>query len=586
MQPAPRVAQAPSLRTETTSPLPIDVPTARPPARTLRLVKAYWVTFVVLASYLSASIQGRFRSRATMERLLMDKHLRNARRIQKAILALQGLFIKVGQLISIMTNFLPKEFRQELEGLQDAVPPRPFRDIEKRIRDELGAAPRELFAEFAERPIAAASIGQVHIARLKSGERVAVKVQYPDIEDIARVDLRALHRIFRVVQSFVPFQGLDGVFREVRTMILSELDFRAEADNARRIAENFKDRKDVAFPRVVEELTTSRVLTTYWEEGIRIGDLPRLDAANIDRRKLAELVVEAYCQQIFVDGIYHADPHPGNVLVRKGPSVVFLDFGAVAEVPPEMRDGMVEFLQAAIHRDTPRIISAMRKMGFIPRGADDRVFDRVIEHFHQRFQEEIQIDSFSLKDVRFDPDKMFESLADLRRMDVSLRELSESFFVPKEWILLERTLLLLMGLCTALAPDLNPMQVIRPYIERFVLGEGRDWTDFVVATTKDLALSAVSLPGEMRRFLAGAQRGELQVTFRNVEEAAHVLYSLGHQMIWVGIGIASVAVAVVLEGRGEAMSARIAWWVAGGAGALFLGSLWATRRRIARRRRG
>src|SRR5262249_17825861 len=154
--------------------------------------------------------------------------------------------IKVGQLISIMTNFLPREFRRELEGLQDAVPPRPFRDIEKRVRDELGGSPRELFAEFCERPIAAASIGPVHIARLKTGEKGAVKVQCPDIEEIARVALRALHRIFRLVQWFVPFQGLDGVFREVRAMVLSELDFRAEAENSRRIADNFKDRQDVA----------------------------------------------------------------------------------------------------------------------------------------------------------------------------------------------------------------------------------------------------------------------------------------------------------------------------------------------------
>jgi predicted unusual protein kinase regulating ubiquinone biosynthesis (AarF/ABC1/UbiB family) len=375
------------------------------------------------------------------------------------------------------------------------------------------------------------------------------------------------------------------VFREIRDMVLDELDFRAEAENSRRIALNFADRRDVAFPRTVEALTTSRVLTTYWEEGIKICDLERLDAAQIDRRRLAELVVEAYCQQIFVDGIYHADPHPGNVLVRKGPSIVFLDFGAVAEVSKEMRDGMVEFLQAAIHRDTQRIIGAMRMMGFIPRGADDRVFDRVIEHFHQRFQEEIQLDSFSLKEIKFDPDRMFESLADLRRMDVSLRELSASFFVPKEWILLERTLLLLMGLCTTLAPDLNPMQVIRPYLERFVLGEGRDWTDFVVATTKELALSAVALPGEMRRFLVGAQRGELQVTFRNVEDAAHVIYSLGHQMIWVGIGIAAGAAALVLSGRGQATEATVAWGVAAGSGTLFLGTLLATRRRLQRRRR-
>jgi predicted unusual protein kinase regulating ubiquinone biosynthesis (AarF/ABC1/UbiB family) len=574
---------------------PIDIPPARPPARARRMLKAYWVTFVVLSSYLSVRLLARFRSQQALERILLEKHQRNARRIEKAILELQGLFIKVGQLISIMTNFLPREFRQELEGLQDQVPPRPFPDIEQRIRDEFGGkGPAELFAEFAERPIAAASIGQVHVARLPGGEKVAVKVQYPDIEQIARVDLRALRRILSIVQWFAPLQGLEGVYREVRDMILEELDFKAEAQNVRRIAANFKDRADVAFPRVVEELTTARVLTTVWEDGIKIGDLGRLDAAGVDRRKLAALVVEAYCQQIFIDGIYHADPHPGNVLIRRpttpgaAPAIVFLDFGAVAEVSREMREGMIQLLQGAIHRDTSRIVAAMRKMGFIPRGADDRVFDRVIEYFHQRFQEEIQLDSFSLRDVKLDPDKLFENLADLRRMDISMRELSASFFVPKEWFLLERTLLLLMGLCTALAPELNPMHVIRPYLERFVLGEDQDWAAFVVATTKELALSAVALPGEMRRFLSSAERGELEISFRNVDDAARLVYALGRQAIWVVVAIAAAAFALVFDGRHEPGWAHACAYVSGGAGVLFLLSTWTTRvwlRRSQRKRR-
>ncbi len=574
----------------TESTMPLETPPARPPSTAWRMLKAYWVTVVVLASYLGVRLVARFRSSQAVERMLLARHKRNARRIERAILELQGLFIKVGQLISIMTNFLPPEFRQELEGLQDQVPPRPFPDIEQRIRDELGKGPKELFAEFAERPIAAASIGQVHVARLHTGEKVAVKVQYPDIERIARADLRALWRILKLVQIFAPVQGLEGLYREVRDMILEELDFRAEAENSRRIALNFRDREDVQFPRAVEALTTSRVLTTHWEDGIKIGDLARLDAFAIDRRRVAEMVVEAYCQQIFVDGIYHADPHPGNVLIRKPaeagqpPSIVFLDFGAVAEVSPAMREGMVQLLQGAIHRDTGRIIAAMRKMGFIPRTADPAVFDRVVEYFHQRFQEEIHLDSFSLRDVKLDPDKLFENLADLRRMDISLRELSSSFFVPKEWIILERTLLLLMGLCTALAPQMNPMHVIRPYLERFVLGPDQDWTAFVVATTKELALSAVALPGEMRRFLASAGRGQLEVSFRNVDDAARLIYMVGRQVIYVVIAIAAAAFAMTFAGRGEAQAARICWWISGAAGLFFVGSslmarAWSRRRK-------
>jgi predicted unusual protein kinase regulating ubiquinone biosynthesis (AarF/ABC1/UbiB family) len=570
---------------------PLSATPTRPPTRALRFLKAYWVTFVVIASYLSVRFQARFRSPQAIERLLLAKHRRNARRIERTILALQGLFIKVGQLISIMTNFLPAEFRAELEGLQDQVPPRPYPDIERRIRDEFGGrGPRELFAEFAEIPIAAASIGQVHVARLHSGEKVAVKVQYPDIEQIVNMDLTTLRRIFAIVSYFVPYQGLDGVYREIRAMIMQELDFRAEADNVKRIAANFVHQPDVQFPTVNDEFTTPRVLTTRWEDGIKVGDLERLDQARVDRRTLAKRVVEAYCQQIFVDGVYHADPHPGNVLTRPAkdsskPTIVLLDFGAVAEVSPHMREGIVEFLQGAIHRDTQRIVTAMRTMGFIARGADDRVFESVIEFFHQRFQEELKLDSFNLKDVKFDPQKGLENLADLRRMNISLRDLSASFHVPKEWILLERTILLLMGLCTALDPDMNPMSVIRPYLERFVLGPDKDWSHFVVDTTKDLALTAAALPGDMRRFLARAQRGELEVHFANVDEAARLIYTLGHQLIYTAVGLAAAAVALRFHGQGDAAHARIAWYVASGAGAMLLLSLWSTRQRLRRRRK-
>ncbi len=573
--------------TRSSQPAPIDVPPTRPPTRAWRFFKAYWVTFVVIGSYLSVKLQSKFRSEAAIDRLLLAKHRKNARRIERTIVALQGLFIKVGQLISIMTNFLPAEFREELEGLQDQVPPRPFPDIEAAIREEFGGKGiSDLFAEFSPRPIAAASIGQVHVARLKTGERVAVKVQYPDIDAIVKIDLRTLRRIFGIVQYFVPYQGLDGVYREIRDMISEELDFHLEAANAKRIAANFAGREDVAFPRVIDELTTKRVLTTHWEDGVKSSDLERLESVGVDRKTIAKQVVEAYCQQIFIDGVYHADPHPGNVLVRRygdgdgaGACIVFLDFGAVAEVSPKMRQGIVDFLQGAIHRDTQRIVRAMREMGFVARGADERVFDRVVEYFHQRFQEEIQLDSFNLREIKFDPQKGLENLADLRRMNISIRELSASFHVPKEWILLERTILLLMGLCTALDPEMNPMSVIRPYLERFVLGEDQDWSKFVVDTTKELAMAAIALPGEMRRFMLRAQRGDLEVKFGNIDQAAQQIVTLGHQVIYTLVGIAAAALGVVFEGRGQADAAVLSWRVAAGAGVVLLFSMWAARHR-------
>ncbi|MFI5290599.1 MAG: ABC1 kinase family protein, partial [Polyangia bacterium] len=320
-------------------PLPSSqAPVGRPPRGFTRFLIAYFVTFRIVLSYLSLKVQSRFRSPASLEGLTRKKNLRNARRIHRTISRLQGLFIKVGQLISIMTNFLPEEFRAELEGLQDQVPPRPYADIERRLREELGKPPGELFVELEERPVASASIGQVHRARLPSGEAVAVKVQYPDIEEIVRIDLRALKRIFRVISWFVPYKGLDGIYREIRDMILTELDFHAEADNVEKIAAHFLGRRDVAFPAVRRELSTGRVLTTDWIDGVKVSDRTRLVALGVDRGALARKVVTAYCQQIFTDGVYHADPHPGNLMVKRAPSgevtVVFIDFGAVAEVSP------------------------------------------------------------------------------------------------------------------------------------------------------------------------------------------------------------------------------------------------------------
>jgi ubiquinone biosynthesis protein len=564
--------------------------TGRPPRRFLRALRAYWTTMVVIASYLWLRLRARFHGDAWVEKRLIRTHIKNARRIERGICELQGLFIKVGQLISIMTNFLPEQFRRELEGLQDAVPPRPYEDIEQRIREELGTGPDELFAQFDRQPIASASIGQVHVARLAGGETVAVKVQYPDIDEIVRTDLRILRRIFRIIERFLAYEGLDELYREIRSIVLAELDFRAEADNGDRIAANFEGRAEVGFPRVVRELSTQRVLTTHFERGVKISDLAGLRRLGVDRKVLARQVVEIYCQQIFTDGVYHADPHPGNLLVRPGPgagdppTIVFLDFGAVAEISASTREGIIELLQGALSRDSQRIVKAMKQMGFVARGADERVFEQVVEYFHARFQESISLESFNLKEVKFDPDKGLETIADLRRLDLSIRDLSANFHVPKEFIVLERTLLLLMGLCTELDPQLEPMTVIRPYVERFVLGEEGDWSQLLVETSKDLMLTVTALPGEVRKFMRAAHAGDLQLRFRNLEQASHLMYRLGHQAIFAAVAIAGAALAVVLEGRGEPGRAAWGWWTARIAGVCLVWSWWTTRGLLKKRR--
>lgn len=515
-----------------------------------RFVRAYTTTFQVIFSYLSLYWATKLFGRAYRDQNIEAVHKANAKRVYATILELQGLFIKVGQLLSIMANFLPEAFRVELEGLQDQVPPRPYSEIAPRIEEELGARVDEIFDDFHREPIASASLGQVHEARTKEGLRVAVKVQHQDIDEIVRLDLKTIRRIIGIVQWFVPVQGLDGYYHQIKDLLKQELDFNGEAENIEKIATNFETDPRVLFPVPVRELSTSRVLTTTFVEGRKLTDLAGLDAMGIDKKELASRLVRVYCQMIFVDGVYHADPHPGNILVNANGDFVLLDFGAVAELSQPMREGIPEFLEGVIRRDTDRLIKALRKMGFLSRTSDEAVSEKIIEYFHQKFQEEVKLESFNLKDIKIDPQRGFENLLDLRKMNVGLKELSDAFHIPRDWVLLERTILLVYGCCSMLDPELNPMGIIQPYLQDFVLGN-RDWQKVAMETVRDMALRAVTLPEDLRKFLQRATRGEMELRVKGVQEGARTLYTVGRQIIYTAIGIATGYAALSLHSRGE-----------------------------------
>lgn len=544
----------------------------RRPAHTWRFVRAYWTTFVVIGSYTSFFFLGRFLGDRWVESHVGEVHARNARRVERTIVELQGLFIKVGQLLSIMANFLPAQFRSGLEGLQDQVPPRPYDEIRDRVEDELGKPIDQIFARFSEEPLASASLGQVHEAWLRDGTHVAVKVQHQDIDEIVRLDLGTIRRIMGIVSVFVPVQGLDAYYHQIRAMISEELDFLREAGNIVRIADNFLHEPKVRFPRPLNELCTTRVMVTTFTPGIKVGDITALDAAGVDRKGLARQIVQVFCQQIFVDGVYHADPHPGNMLVGPEGELVLLDFGAVAELSTELRQGIPEFLESVIRRDTDAIIKSLRKMGFLAKGENLEVSEKVIEYFHQRFQDEVKLESLNLKDIKIDPQKGIEDLLDLRKMNIGLRELSGTFHVPRDFVLLERTLLLLTGVCTELDPQMNPMEVVRPYLSEFVLGN-RDWAQIALDAAKDMALRAITIPEDLGKYLRRANRGEAEIKVRGLPQAARLVAAGMRQLIYTALAIASGYAALQLHLAGRQQLAEYCLMGAGGALVLLLGSL-------------
>ncbi len=562
-------------------PVPAASEAGPPPVR-YRLLYAYAVTGRLLASYLAVEIAAWVRGRLWREAALLRCHRRSARRAERAILRLQGLFIKVGQLISMMTSFLPGELREQLEGLQDQIPPRPLAEVAARLRDELGGSPEELFAAFDPQPIAAASLAQVHEARLADGRRVAVKVQHVGIEAMARRDLDTMRRILGVVGLFVRIRGLPGIHAQLRTMIEEELDFVREGANIAEITAAFAADSEaharVVFPEVIAERSTRRVLTTTFVDGIKVSRREALDAAGLDRQRVAEAILVAYCTMIVEHGVYHADPHPGNLFVRADGAIAFVDFGAVGRLSAGMREGIPEFLAAVLGHDAARILGALRRMGFVTRSGDERAAERVVGYLHQRFLEQVTLESWNLQNLKIDARMKLETLADLRRLDVSLRDLTEIFEVPRDWILLERTLLLLVGLCAHLAPAMNPMTTVRPYLERLVLGRDSDWTSVAATAVKDLGLAVIALPGDLRRLVARAERGELEVRVPGVERSLERLAAAAHQLLYGLFAVGAALIACLAGSHQQTRLAQLAEAVATVALLLVLASLWRSRR--------
>lgn len=533
-----------------------------------RASKAYWLTVRILAGYLWLRLWRPLLGPSLYNARLVARHRRTSKRLVAAILELKGLFIKVGQLISMLTNFLPPEFRAELEQLQDSVPGRPLDEVVARITKELGRPPDELFASFDPIPIASASLAQVHRAVTHDGRHTAVKVQHADIETIARLDLESIRRILELVQMVVRIRGLESYHSDIAELIRQELDFSQEARNIEAIAANFAGNRDVHFPVVVHELSSARVLTTEFVEGAKITDFGRLAAMGIDRPALAQRLLRAVCQMVFIDGVYHADPHPGNILVHPDGSFTLVDFGAVGRLAPSMKAGVPMFWDGVIKRDAAKITAALHQMGMIARdqdraGGDDAVAERVIGYFQKRFLEQMTAESFSLKDIQVDMRTKLEAIADLRKLDVSFRQLSNAFQVPKEWVIFERATILTLGLCSAIDPEMNPIRTVAPYLQEFVIGKEVDWKAQIASAIREMAMSSLAIPDRANRFLEKSNRGELQLQVSYVREGALLLYAAAQQLTFVLLATATGSLGYVLDARGNTTLA-IAAWVASG----------------------
>ncbi len=302
--------------------------------------------------------------------LRATRHRRNAEAIRRAAVRIGGLGIKVGQAIASRADLFGSEYIEVLSTLEDRVPARPFTTMRPEVERSLGRPLAEVFDRFEEAPIAAASLAQVHRARLHDGRTVAVKILYPGIETAVRRDLALVRWLLALIVRAERGVDIDSLVEELRHTVPAELDLLEEGRNAERIAASLAHRADTVVPRVIWPVTTRRMLVMEYLEGIKVTDTPRLQAAGIDPQAVAWLVVDVYCEQILGAGFFQADPHPGNLLVRPGPQLVILDFGLVKRLPDGFRRALGELVRATVTGDTAGTVAAFAELGFRTAQAD------------------------------------------------------------------------------------------------------------------------------------------------------------------------------------------------------------------------
>lgn len=371
----------------------------------------------------------------------------------------KGGLIKLGQVASLRVDVLPEAVSAELAKLQDRVDPHPLAEVRAQLERELGGKLEDHFARFSSDAIAAASLGQVHEAWLPGGERVAVKVLYPRVERSVAVDLAAAH-VGLWLFDFVTVADLRQVYAQIRDSIHGEMDYVAEGRAAEEVARNLAAdpelRKRTRVPAIHWGTTRRRVLTMEFIEGVKINDRVALEAAGRDLRELATWTARAFLHQMFRDGFFHCDPHPGNLLVDAEGRIAIVDFGMHQRLDARVLAMLRENLLATVTRDPVRYARSFLIAGMI-RAEDSPIV------------EEIARISFDPKYFDLTPKELTQiDLGDyVRRMRSQMKRV-QSFQIPDGLVLWTRALGLLMGLASELAPGIRPMELVGPYVIRFL----------------------------------------------------------------------------------------------------------------------
>ena len=487
-----------------------------------------------------------------------------AKRFRALALELGGVMIKVGQFLSSRLDVLPPEITKELSGLQDEVPPEKFSDIRDLAEQELGGLLSEKFEAFEEVPLAAASLGQVHRAKLWAKDAtdgfscVVVKIQRPYIEQLIEVDLSALRRFGSWLQKYKPVAkrvDVPALVEEFSTITRAEVDYLAEGANAETFAVNFKDIPRVHVPRVSWSHTTRRVLTLEDVFAIKITDYDAITAAGIDRGEVANELLDTYLKQIFEDGFFHADPHPGNLFITPSSGedgktnwkLTFVDFGMVGHVPVNLRDGLRELLIGVGTRDAARLVRSYQTLDILLPSADLKLIEQAEAELFDLFWGKSMSE---LKGIHHA--EMFQFAEKFRELMYEM-----PFQVPQNLLMLVRSVAILSGMCTGLNKDFNLWGQLAPYATKLITNEvnsnWRVWLDEIGNVIKELA----ALPSQLNRVLTKIERGNVVVQTQSSNHQVSGLESSVNRLTGSVLFIGFFIGGIILYQDGKDLAASI-----------------------------
>ena len=433
----------------------------------------------------------------------MHKELERLSQPQRLRMAMEELgptFIKLGQLLSTRPDVLDQEFIQEFSKLQDEVPAVTLEQIKTQIRRELGYPADELFAEFSDEPLAAASIAQVHRGKLRSGEEVVFKIRRPGISKIVETDIDVLMGLAYLIEQHVPAIAIYdpvGLVKEFRRSISREMNFTREGRTVERFAVNFADSTTVYIPKIFWDYSGEIVLTMEYVPGIKISHLEELRAQGYDLKEIAKRGADAFLKQVLDHGLFHADPHPGNVFVLPDQVICMLDFGMVGRLGQDLKEQLLDLLQALLERDVDSIISQLLYSGELTDTAD-------------------------LKNLRRDLHDFIEDYYDLVLQDIKIGRLFSEFIellthhrihFPPDYMMLAKALVVMEGVGRQLDPNFNMISHMRPYVNRLLIERFSPKNISTQASRIAVAYTSLAknLPHDIKEFINRLNRNQFKI---------------------------------------------------------------------------